>query len=165
MSACNRNPEDNLNNSIDKEPIKEIDVYPSSNQINNSNPSHPNIMPRTKKNKTRIPKDVIFKDEEEEEIIPYKEKEKQELNLEQLLDENISKIDNNGENSDPFEFNIDKDDEEKDKNKKVEIINTDIPLKRQENNIISNEPKTNVELNDINIKEEIEKMKIVIKKK
>ena len=156
MSACNRNPEDNFNNSRDREPIKEINVNSSSIQTNNSNASHPSIIRRTKKNKTRMPKDAIFKDEEED-ILPNKDKEKKLSNFEQLLNEKINKNDNNDEKSDPLEFSVDKDDEEKDKNKKVEIINTDTPLNRQEKNISLNEPKTSEILNDINIKDEIEK--------
>lgn len=152
MSICgSRNHEEEEPNPINKEPIKEIDVRAPSNQTINSNASHPSIIKRTKKNKTRIPKNVMFKDEEEI-IYPNKGRGSSILRFEEMSDEKIEKNvlsdeDKSEEKDDNFhdckkdiEKEEDKQNQEK-VDKKVEIINTDIPQNIKEINLPENKSK------------------------
>ena len=152
MSICgSRNAEEEEPNPIYKEPIKVIDVHAPSNQTINSNTSHPSIIKRTKKNKTRIPKNVMFKDEEEI-IYPDKEREKSMMRFEEMSDEKIDinalsdeekseeKYDNFHENN----KNMEKEEEilnQEKVDKKLEIISTDIPQNLQKAALSENKSK------------------------
>ena len=148
MSICgSRNAEEGEPNLTNKEPIKVIDVHAPSNQTINSNASHPSIIKRTKKNKTRIPKNVMFK-EEEEIIYPNQEREKSMIRFEEMSDEKIEKnILSDEEKEDNFhdyKKNMEKEEEIQNQekvDKKVEIINTDFPKILQETNISENKSK------------------------
>ena len=146
MSICrNRNPD-----LEEEEPVKQVNVRAPSNMTTGSNASHPSIMRRTKKNKTRIPKNVMFNLEEEEILYPNKGKEKTLIHFEQFSDDRID--------SDRFEDKINnsdlKDEDEKENQKekkveqKVEIINTDIPVDSSKKEEKENESKTSELLQD-----------------
>jgi hypothetical protein len=149
MSICgSKNIGEEEPNPIYKEPIKVIDVHAPSNQTINSNASHPSIIKRTKKNKTRIPKNVMFKDEEEI-IYPNKERENSMMRFEEISDE---KIENNilsdeekrDENFNDNKKNMEKEEDILNQEKmdlKVEIISTDIPKNLQEISISKNKTK------------------------
>ena len=141
MSIChnnNQDEDDNYNNVvIPKEPIKQINVQSSSI---NSTASHHSIMKRTKKNKTRIPKTVVFKDEEEI-LYPNKEREKIIVKFDQLTDEKIDRQHNNNDDKNKEkDINtnqiLDNKEDQKDENneKKIEIINTDLPINESKAN-------------------------------
>jgi len=141
MSIChnnNQDEDDNYNNVvIPKEPIKQINVQSSSI---NSTASHHSIMKRTKKNKTRIPKTVVFKDEEEI-LYPNKEREKIIVKFDQLTDEKIDRQHNNNDDKNKEkDINtnqiLDNKEDQKDENKEkqIEIINTDLPINESKAN-------------------------------
>ena len=141
MSIChnnNQDEDDNYNNVvIPKEPIKQINVQSSSI---NSTASHHSIMKRTKKNKTRIPKTVVFKDEEEI-LYPNKEREKIIVKFDQLTDEKIDRQHNNNDDKNKEkDINtnqiLDNKEGQKDENKEkqIEIINTDLPINESKAN-------------------------------
>jgi len=152
MSICgSRNAEEEETNPINKEPIKVIDVHAPSNQTINSNASHPSIIKRTKKNKTRIPKNVMFKDEEEI-IYPNKEREKSIMRFEEMSDEKIDKnllsddekSDEKDDNFHNYKKNMEEEKEIQNHeklDKKIEIINTDIPKNLKETDISGNKSK------------------------
>ena len=142
MSIChnnnNQDEDDNYNNVVDhKYPIKQINVQSSSI---NSTTSHHSIMKRTKKNKTRIPKTVVFKDEEEI-LYPNKEREKIIVKFDQLTDEKIDRQHNNNDDKNKEkDINtnqiLDNKEDQKDENKEkqIEIINTDLPINESKAN-------------------------------
>ena len=152
MSICgSKNFEEENPNPINKEPIKVIDVHAPSNQTINSNASHPSIIKRTKKNKTRIPKNVMFKDEEEI-IYPNKEREKSMIRFEEMSDERIEKnilsdeekSEDKDDNFHDYKKNIEKEEEIQNQekvDKNVEIINTDIHKNLQETGLSENKSK------------------------
>jgi len=130
MSLCrNRNPD-----FEEEEPVKQINVRAPSNMTTGSNASHPSIMRRTKKNKTRIPKNVMFNLEEEEILYPNKGKERTLIHFEQFSDDRIDKQNEDEKFEDKINSSDLKDEDEKEDQKeketeqKVEIINTDIPV-------------------------------------
>ena len=132
MSICrNRNPD------LEEEPVKQVDVRAPSNVTTGSNASHPSIMRRTKKNKTRVTKNVMFNLEEEEIIYPNKGKEKTLIQFEQFSDDkiDIEKFEDKINNSEPKYEDEKEDQREKEIDQKVEIINKylqDFPSKKEE---------------------------------
>ena len=141
MSIChnnNQDEDDNYNNVVDHNyPIKQINVQSSSI---NSTTSHHSIMKRTKKNKTRIPKTVVFKDEEEI-LYPNKEREKIIVKFDKLTDEKIDRQHNNNDDKNKEkDINtnqiLDNKEDQKDENKEkqIEIINTDLPINESKAN-------------------------------
>ena len=129
MSLCrNRNPYDDESfNNPDKINLND----------NQSNKLSAGSLRRTKKNKTRMPKDFVFNEEEELKLSQLKKKNSL-LDLTDSEEDKEKDININSENS------IEKDGE-KDKDKIVEIINTDLPNKDIKNEEMKNEENKNEE--------------------
>ena len=129
MSLCrNRNPYDDESfNNPDKINLND----------NQSNKLSAGSLRRTKKNKTRMPKDFVFNEEEELKLSQLKKKNSL-LDLTDSEEDKEKDININSENS------IEKDGE-KDKDKIVEIINTDLPNKDIKNEEMKNEKNKNEE--------------------
>ena len=82
MSLCkNRNEDDSINNTgnLPKKNIEDIKTDPME--------SSQGSMRRTKKNKTRMPSDFVFKDEEEDLINQVQKKEPSILDFEDFSEE------------------------------------------------------------------------------
>ena len=129
MSLCrNRNPYDDESfNNPDKINLND----------NQSNKLSAGSLRRTKKNKTRMPKDFVFNEEEELKLSQLKKKNSL-LDLTDSEEDKEKDININSENS------IEKDGE-KDKDKIVEIINADLPNKDIKNEEMKNEENKNEE--------------------
>ena len=131
MSLCrNRNPYDedpiNVSNNLPKKGIEDI----KTNPINLAQGS----LRRTKKNKTRMPKDFVFTEEEEQILDKFRQKEKESNSLNFHGDSDDEKL------KDEKNANV-QNEEEKEKEKIEEIINTDMPKKDENENRIDNDNK------------------------
>ena len=131
MSLCrNRNPYDedpiNVSNNLPKKGIEDI----KTNPINLAQGS----LRRTKKNKTRMPKDFVFTEEEEQILDKFRQKEKESNSLNFHGDSDDEKL------KDEKNANA-QNEEEKEKEKLEEIINTDMPKKDENDNKIDNDNK------------------------
>ena len=131
MSLCrNRNPYDedpiNGSNNLPKKGVEDI----RTNPINLAQGS----LRRTKKNKTRMPKDFVFTEEEEQILDKFRQKEKESNSLNFHGDSDDEKL------KDEKNANA-QNEEEKEKEKLEEIINTDMPKKDENDNKIDNDNK------------------------
>ena len=131
MSLCrNRNPYDedpiNGSNNLPKKGVEDI----RTNPINLAQGS----LRRTKKNKTRMPKDFVFTEEEEQILDKFRQKEKESNSLNFHGDSDDEKL------KDEKNANA-QNEEEKEKEKIEEIINTDMPKKDENDNKIDNDNK------------------------
>ena len=140
MSLCrNRNPDFEDIDDNDKTPKKDINDI-KTNPVSLAQGS----LRRTKKNKTRMPKDFVF-NEEEEEILNQLRKKDSVLDFEDSDDNNDKKGKNHSKNKEKKEKET--------KFDKVEIINTDMPNLKEQNknedgNLINEDKKE--ELRNIN---------------
>ena len=140
MSLCrNRNPDFEDIDDNDKTPKKDINDI-KTNPVSLAQGS----LRRTKKNKTRMPKDFVF-NEEEEEILNQLRKKDSVLDFEDSDDNNDKKGKNHSKNKEKKEKET--------KFDKVEIINTDMPNSKEQNknedgNLINEDKKE--ELRNIN---------------
>ena len=138
MSLCrNRNPDlEDLNEDSDKKTNEKQDSKGAPMELNQGS------MRRTKKNKTRMPKDIIFNEEEEEILNQLKQKDSI-LQFDHDSDENKDASGKKGALIKDKDLNNDiAKNEEKEQKKinimKVEIINTDMPPKKdKEWNLLS----------------------------
>ena len=125
------------NRNSNEEDIKINPEYPKSD-ISGVNLSYGSIR-RTKKNKTRMPKDIQF-NEEEEKILNQYRRNNSILCFDQHSDTEDKKNNNN---------------EEKEKEKIIEIINTDLPNKEEikdddDNKDENDKIKDKLEIDNIN---------------